>query len=173
MGASPVENMTDTGDSGVSEQNWPLSQVQPFLNGLFWELRMSVAPQLAQKKHGRRRDSKEEVGPSRPLQPCSSAIYSALARIAVPTVHACVSARRTSLPVCAPVGRPLDTTSHKPVARIPLHPRSEGNEYFKVGDYPRAVASYSEAIALQPTNAVLYSNRRWVAPLPAVGSGTL
>jgi hypothetical protein len=27
-GASPVENMTDTGDSGVSEQNWPLSQVQ-------------------------------------------------------------------------------------------------------------------------------------------------
>lgn len=37
--------------------------------------------------------------------------------------------------------------------------KNEGNEYFKVGDYPRAVASYSEAIDLQPTNAVLYSNR--------------
>lgn len=37
--------------------------------------------------------------------------------------------------------------------------KNEGNEFFKVRDFPRAIASYSEAIDLQPTNAVLYSNR--------------
>jgi len=36
---------------------------------------------------------------------------------------------------------------------------SEGNEYFKARDYPRAIAAYTEAINAQPTNHVLYSNR--------------
>mmetsp|Transcript_16406 Transcript_16406/g.50752 ORF Transcript_16406/g.50752 Transcript_16406/m.50752 type:complete len:451 (-) Transcript_16406:36-1388(-) len=34
-----------------------------------------------------------------------------------------------------------------------------GNEKFKQRDYPGAVAAYSEAIALDPNNSVLYSNR--------------
>ncbi len=45
-----------------------------------------------------------------------------------------------------------------------LEPDSEGNEYFKVGDYARAIEAYSKAIELQPSNAVLYSNRRCGPP---------
>jgi hypothetical protein len=41
---------------------------------------------------------------------------------------------------------------------------SEGNEYFKARDYPRAIAAYTEAVNAQPDNHVLYSNRRFVAP---------
>ena len=38
---------------------------------------------------------------------------------------------------------------------------SEGNDLFKAGDFAAAVAAYSEAIALQPANVILYSNRRY------------
>ena len=37
--------------------------------------------------------------------------------------------------------------------------RREGNEFYKAGDYAKAVDCYTEAIALDDTNHVYYSNR--------------
>lgn len=38
--------------------------------------------------------------------------------------------------------------------------RSEGNEFFKRQDYANAVQKYGEAIEIDGTNHVYYSNRR-------------
>ncbi|OQR92565.1 hypothetical protein ACHHYP_03500 [Achlya hypogyna] len=40
-----------------------------------------------------------------------------------------------------------------------LEAKNEGNDHFKNGDFPKAVASYSEAIKRDPTNPVYYANR--------------
>lgn len=45
---------------------------------------------------------------------------------------------------------------------ITLSLRSEGNEAFKKQDYPTAVAKYTEAVEIDPTNHVYFSNRRCV-----------
>jgi len=37
--------------------------------------------------------------------------------------------------------------------------KARGNDYFKASDFKLAVNAYSEAIELDPTNPVLYSNR--------------
>ena len=40
-----------------------------------------------------------------------------------------------------------------------LREKEKGNDAFKVGDYDQAIAHYSKAIQLDPTNPALYSNR--------------
>ena len=40
-----------------------------------------------------------------------------------------------------------------------LEAKERGNEKFKGGDFPAAIAEYSEAIKRDPTNAVYYNNR--------------
>lgn len=37
--------------------------------------------------------------------------------------------------------------------------KSKGNEYFSKGDYKNAIIMYSDAIQLNPSNSILYSNR--------------
>lgn len=37
--------------------------------------------------------------------------------------------------------------------------KERGNEAFKAGDFPKAIAEYSEAIKRDPVNAVYYANR--------------
>ena len=44
-----------------------------------------------------------------------------------------------------------------------LYNKSEGNDAFKNQDYPTAVAKYTEAIDLDPSNHVYSSNRRFVS----------
>lgn len=46
------------------------------------------------------------------------------------------------------------------ISRFRLIPCSEGNDAFKKADYALAVTKYSEAIAIDPSNHVYYSNRR-------------
>ncbi|ETV95660.1 hypothetical protein H310_11079 [Aphanomyces invadans] len=40
-----------------------------------------------------------------------------------------------------------------------LEAKNLGNDYFKAGNFPKAVEAYSEAIKRDPTNAVYYANR--------------
>lgn len=40
-----------------------------------------------------------------------------------------------------------------------LTAKNEGNDFFKAGDFPKAVERYSEAIKRDPSNAVYYANR--------------
>jgi stress-induced-phosphoprotein 1 len=42
---------------------------------------------------------------------------------------------------------------------LSLKARQEGNEFFKKGDYPEAVKSYTEAIKRDPNDKVAYTNR--------------
>ena len=37
--------------------------------------------------------------------------------------------------------------------------KTQGNQAFSSGDYPRAIELFSQAVAVDPTNHVLYSNR--------------
>jgi len=39
------------------------------------------------------------------------------------------------------------------------HHKSKGNEYFRSGQYQKAVEHYSEAIRIDPQNVLVYSNR--------------
>ena len=40
-----------------------------------------------------------------------------------------------------------------------LPPRSEGNNFFKNGDYKNAIAKYTEAIQIDPSQTAYWSNR--------------
>jgi stress-induced-phosphoprotein 1 len=40
-----------------------------------------------------------------------------------------------------------------------LELKNAGNEFFAKGDHKKAIESFTEAISLDPTNHVLYSNR--------------
>ena len=54
---------------------------------------------------------------------------------------------------------PPDESSEDYAAARALEYKNRGNAKFKERDYEGAVQAFSEAIALDPSNAVLYSNR--------------
>lgn len=77
--------------------------------------------------------------------------------------HLRVYVLRTCLPgLGGCLWRPRARSDACGVRFVLLASRSEGNEFFKRQDYANAIQKYSEAIELDGSNHVYYSNRRCV-----------